>query len=232
MTTEEKDNQSMEDSSTEQVPHQEMVPFEFFNMKFWLVLFLIINAFLLLPAIFNTIGKPSILSVIMAILIIGEFVFWIVGLRLWFYAKVLGFWLIFALIHLLFVTQVFMLAKSINQRRSIDKPPPQATFSDARLSESFKQAVQVALSMDRERREAAKKMEANTTIGLRAIALFLILYCFFLNIWSRRLLAFFKKINGVCPLCHRGSLVKKGQIRKNRSWKCNACSQDVLWKAG
>ncbi len=219
-------NPNIRDQATGCVLHEEIVPHEFFNIKFWTVLLLIINGFLLLGSILRTIHEMSIWGWIVTIILVGEYALWIVGFRLWSSVKVSGFWLIFVLTHLLFVTQVFMLAKDIHQRRRLDAPP-QVSYKGY-IDPLVKSVIQQNLLRDR----AAKKAITNALIMLRAVVLFLIFFCFFLNFWSSRLRTFFKALNGKCPLCKHGSLSNNGQPKKNKAWKCDACLHDVIWKKG
>ncbi|MHC4571099.1 MAG: hypothetical protein ACYS0C_03340 [Planctomycetota bacterium] len=46
------------------------------------------------------------------------------------------------------------------------------------------------------------------------------------NIWSLKVLKFFKKSNGKCPLCLGSSC---GEPKKNKKWTCPACKRTLIW---
>lgn len=164
---------------------EERVPTEFFNVRFWIVLY-IVAAVVYVGSHAQPFLEPEkvplelwVVSGIFAV----EIVLWIIALQLWAKAKLAGFWLVAVFAHMGFLGRSFMLITGI-------------MAGDARA------------------------------IGINAIWVIAIFFCLLINIWSSALRSFFKRLNGVCPACRKAPL---GELRKNKTWTCMACGEQLLW---
>jgi hypothetical protein len=166
---------------------EEDVPVEFFNVKFWLIVYLLLTFVLGLERIVHPMldkgPVPQAAWVVLGVWV-GHEILVFACLQLWTKARLSGFYLVALIAHVAFVGNSAALVYAIAKRNT-------------------------------------------PLIVVAAVVLGFIFICLLINLWSRELVGFFRRLNGKCPLCRAATL---RDPKKNRRWTCPSCRKTVLWR--